>query len=42
MNVAADGVRLIAEDKTKRLFNLTEILLGVDPNQRAGGAVFFA
>ena len=42
MNVATDGVRLIAKDKTKRLFNLAEILPGVDPDQRAGGAVFFA
>ncbi len=41
MNVAADGVRLIAEDKTECLFDLAEILLRIDADQGSGGTVLF-
>ena len=42
VNVAPDGVRLIAKDKPERLLNLAKIFLGIYPHQRARGAVLFA
>ena len=42
MNVASDGVRLIAKDEAQSLFNFAEILLRIDTNQSAGWAILFA
>ena len=42
MNVSADGVALIEEDNAQGLFDLTKVLLRIDPHERSGRAILFA